>query len=123
MTTLMFAAMMMSHAIWWLAAWMTLDGLVLLTGYPVIMEWVERYVGSTRQGLAVGFMMLTSHIMGNLLIFVVQFALDVPTIALAIMGAAALCGTVLAWRLPDRITPLVRQPSTREDSVGALSSE
>ncbi|WP_273888976.1 MFS transporter [Rubrobacter naiadicus] len=123
MTTLMFAAMMMSHAIWWLAAWMTLDGLVLLTGYPVIMEWVERYVGSTRQGLAVGFMMLTSHIMGNLLIFVVQFALDVPTIALAIMGAAALCGTVLAWRLPDRITPLVRQPGTREDSVGALSSE
>lgn len=109
-TTLMFVAMLVSHAIWWLVVWMTLDGLVLLTGYPVIMDWVERYVGTARQGVAVGFMMLTSHIMGNALIFIVQAVLSHPAVAIAVMGAAALCGSVLAWRLPGTIVAMARQP-------------
>ncbi|MCL6517644.1 MFS transporter [Alicyclobacillus sp.] len=103
---LMFLAMLVSQRPLWLGVWMIATGFLLLTCFPVILEWTERYVGATRQGIAVGFMMLFSHLLGNALIFLVQALLARPMLAIALLAGACAVGEVVAWGLPANVRPM-----------------
>lgn len=89
-----------SQSVYWMAAWLLVDGFLLLAGFPILLDLVRRYVGLARQGTAVGVMMLTSHAAGLVVIFLVQLLLPYPAAAFLLMTAAALVGLGLALRLP-----------------------
>ena len=100
LTTWMFVAIMLWQSVIWIGAWMVLTGFFLLAGFPIIMEWTEHHVQPELQGIAVGFIMLTSHLGGIVLIFVIQFALKPPALALLVLTLASALGLWLTLRLP-----------------------
>ncbi|HET7522348.1 MAG TPA: MFS transporter [Bacillales bacterium] len=95
-----FAAIIAWQWIPWIAAWMVVDGFFLLAGFPIIMEWTEKHVGPRQQGIAVGLLMLTSHVGGIILIYAVQFLLSPPYAGLGVLLLANVIGILLVMRLP-----------------------
>lgn len=100
LTALTFAAIIAWQWVPWVAAWMVVCGFFLLAGFPIIMEWTEKHVGVKQQGIAVGLLMLTSHIGGIVLIYAVQLLLTPPFAALSVLSAASVIGMVLVMFLP-----------------------
>jgi len=97
-----FAAMAAFHNVFWLGAWMFVDGFVLLACLPVVLDWSEVHAGPERQGAAVGFLMMAGNLGGLVLVLVVQVAIGNPYVALGLMGVVALAGVPVAVRLPAR---------------------
>lgn len=99
-SALAFAAMAAFHNVFWLGAWMFIDGFVLLACLPVVLDWSEVHAGPERQGAAVGFLMMTGNLGGLVLVLVVQAVIGNPYLALGLMGVVALAGVPVALRLP-----------------------
>jgi len=100
LATWLFIAIMLWQSVVWIGIWMVLAGFFLLAGFPVIVEWAGHHVKPGLQGAAVGFIMLTSHTGGIILIFVIQMALKPPYLALSILAAATAVGLWLTLLLP-----------------------
>ena len=101
-SALAFAAMAAFHNVFWLGAWMFIDGFVLLACLPVVLDWSEVHAGSERQGAAVGFLMMAGNLGGLVLVLAVQVAIGNPYVALGLLGVVALLGVPVALRLPAR---------------------
>ncbi len=97
-----FAAMAAIHDVFWLGAWMFIDGLVLLASLPVVLDWSEIHAGPERQGAAVGFLMMAGNLGGLLLVLAVQPLLGNSYLALGLLALVALAGLPVVWRLPAR---------------------
>ncbi|WP_274436575.1 MFS transporter [Alicyclobacillus sp. ALC3] len=114
LTTWMLVAMMLWQSTLWIGLWMVVAGFFLLAGFPIILEWTGRQVAPGLQGIAVGFIMLTSHLGGIVLIFMIQFALKPANLAVALLAVASALGLWLTLRLPGR---RVRQTEHEEMST------
>ncbi|WP_164670047.1 MFS transporter [Virgibacillus doumboii] len=90
----------------WIAFWLIVDGFFLLAGFPIIMDWTEKHFGTSQQGTAVGFVMLTSHAGGIILIYLVKALLSPPSYALGLLVVVNILGILLAMQLPKREKPL-----------------
>lgn len=86
----------------WMMFWLIASGFFLLAGLPVIMDWIEKHFDVDKQGTAVGFVMLTSHVGGVLTIYIVSIFLTPASLALAILAALNLAGLFLARLLPKK---------------------
>jgi predicted MFS family arabinose efflux permease len=97
-----FAAMAAFHNVFWLGAWMFVDGFVLLACLPVVLDWSEVHAGPERQGAAVGFLMMAGNLGGLVLVLVTQALIGNPYLALGLMAVVGLAGLPVVLRLPAR---------------------
>jgi len=97
-----FAAMAAFHNVFWLGAWMFVDGFVLLACLPVVLDWSEVHAGPERQGAAVGFLMMAGNLGGLLLVLAVQPLLGNAYLALGLIALVGLAGVPVVLRLPAR---------------------
>jgi MFS family permease len=97
-----FTAMAAFHNVYWLGAWMFMDGLLLLASLPVVLDWSEIHAGPERQGAAVGFLMMAGNLCGLLLVLAVQPLIGNAYLALGLMAVVALVGLPVVLRLPAR---------------------
>jgi cyanate permease len=97
------AAIAWRHGLPWLAGWLFLAGFFLLSTLPVVLEWAEQHAGVSRQGSAVGFLMLLGNAGGLVLVLVVQSLIGEPYKPLLVLGVATLIGLPLALGLPARL--------------------
>ena len=96
------AAMAAFHNVFWLGAWMFIDGFVLLACLPVVLDWSEVHAGPERQGAAVGFLMMAGNLGGLLLVLAVQPLLGNAYLALGLIALVGLVGVPVVLRLPAR---------------------
>lgn len=101
-TAVAFTAIIFWQWVPWIAFWLIIDGFFLLAGFPIIMDWTEKHFGAGQQGTAVGFVMLTSHAGGIILIYLVQALLTPPYYALGLLVVVNILGVLLAVQLPKR---------------------
>jgi MFS family permease len=101
-STIAFAAMAAFHNVYWLGAWMFIDGFVLLACLPVVLDWSEVHAGPERQGAAVGFLMMAGNLGGLVLVLITQAVISNPYLALGLMAVVGLAGIPAALRLPAR---------------------
>jgi MFS family permease len=102
---LAFPAIALRHEPVWLGAWLFLEGLLLMSSLPVVLEWSEVHAGPERQGAAVGFLMMAGNLGGLVLVLAVQVVIGSPTLALGLLALFGVLGLPLALRLPRRISP------------------
>src|SRR5690625_2347437 len=69
---------------------------------PVIMDWTEKHFDVHQHGTAVGFVMLTSHAGGVVMIYVVKIFLTPASLALCLLAIISLSGLFLTRLLPKR---------------------
>ena len=81
----------------------SLAGFFLLSTLPVVLEWAEQHAGVSRQGSAVGFLMLLGNAGGLVLVLVLQSLIGEPYKPLLVLGVATLIGLPLALGLPARL--------------------
>jgi len=100
------AAAFIAIAIWqwipWIVLWLIASGFLLLAGLPVIMDWTEKHFDVHQHGTAVGFVMLTSHAGGVVMIYVVKIFLTPASLALCLLAIITLSGLFLTRLLPKR---------------------
>jgi MFS family permease len=101
-STVAFAAMAAFHNVYWLGAWMFIDGFVLLACLPVVLDWSEVHAGPERQGAAVGFLMMAGNLGGLVLVLITQAVIGNAYLALGLIAVVGLAGIPAALRLPAR---------------------
>jgi predicted MFS family arabinose efflux permease len=99
-STLAFAAIAIRHDTWWLAAWLFIDGVVLMACLPVVLDWSEVHSGPERAGSAAGFLLMAGNLGGVVLVAIDQVLIGNPVLAFAALGVVSLVAIPLAWRLP-----------------------
>ncbi len=99
-TGLTFAALAWQHSLWWSAAWLGLDGFLLLACLPVVLEWAQLHSGPEYQGAAVGFLMLAGNLGGLVLVVIAQVLLHNAYLPLLVLMVVALAGAGLSFGLP-----------------------
>lgn len=99
-TGLTFAALAWHHSRWWSAAWLGLDGFLLLACLPVVLEWAELHAGPQYQGFAVGFLMMAGNLGGLVLVVIAQILLHNAYLPLLVLTGFALAGAGLSFGLP-----------------------
>ncbi|MFB4168522.1 MFS transporter [Virgibacillus sp. JSM 102003] len=102
LNALTFSAIIFWQWIPWIAFWLIADGFFLLAGFPIIMDWTEKRFRASQQGTAIGFVMLTSHAGGIILIYLVKVLLSPPSLALGLLVFISILGMLLAIQLPKR---------------------
>jgi len=88
------------HNVIFIGVILAAEGLVLLAGLPVALDWSELHTGPERAGAAAGFLLLAGNLGGVVLVLIVQFLIGNPYLALVALSVAALPGLALAARLP-----------------------
>jgi len=109
LTAVCYIAIAVHHGFAWIAPWLFMDGLMLMTSLPVTLDWSELHAGPERQGGAVGFLLLAGNLGGVVLSLVAQVFINnhyLPLIALAVAGAV---GLALTTRLPARVSGSVSE--------------
>lgn len=101
-----FSAIIIWQWVPWIAFWLIADGFFLLAGFPIIMDWTEKQFRPSQLGTAIGFVMLTSHAGGILLIYLVKVLLSPPSLALGLLVFISILGMLLAVKLPKRQKPI-----------------
>jgi len=100
------ASTFIAIAIWqwipWIIFWLIASGFLLLAGLPVIMDWTEKHFEPHQHGTAVGFVMLSSHAGGVIMIYVVKIFLTPASLALSILAVITLSGLFLTRLVPKR---------------------
>jgi predicted MFS family arabinose efflux permease len=79
---------------------LAVEGLVLLAGLPVALDWSELHAGPERAGAAAGFLLLAGNLGGVVLVLIVQLLIGNPYLALGALSAVAVPGLALIARLP-----------------------
>ncbi len=87
------------------------EGLVLLAGLPVALDWSELHAGPERAGAAAGFLLLAGNLGGVVLVLIVQVLIGNPYLALGALSAVAVPGLWLVARLPARACAAPGQPA------------
>jgi hypothetical protein len=103
------------HALPVVTVVLAVEGLLLLAGLPVCLEWSQLRAGPALAGTAASVLFLAGNLGGVVLVLVVQALIGHPTAALLALGAAALPALALALMLPAGPEPSV--PARR--SAGA----
>lgn len=101
-----FIALALWQAIPWVILWFVATGFLLLAGLPVVMDWAEIHFDVSQQGTAVGFLMLTSHVGGVIMIYIVKIFLSPPYLALGLLALITLSGLLLTRLLPKHENPV-----------------
>lgn len=99
-TALTFIAIALWQWVPWIVIWMLFAGFFLLAGLPVIMDWTEKHFAEHQLGTAVGFIMLTSHAGGVVLIYLIKIFLEPASLALTLLAIITLSGLLLTKLLP-----------------------
>ena len=99
-TVLTFPAIAAVHHAVFIGGALALEGLVLLAGLPVALDWSELHAGPERAGAAAGFLLLAGNLGGVVLVLIVQVLIGNPYLALGALAVAALPGLALAAGLP-----------------------
>jgi predicted MFS family arabinose efflux permease len=102
-TVVCYVAIAAHHGFAWIAPWLFVDGLMLMTSLPVTLDWSELHAGPERQGGAVGFLLLAGNLGGVVLSLIAQAFISGPYLPLIAMAVVALLGMLLATRLPARV--------------------
>ncbi len=110
LNALTFSAIIIWQWVPWIAFWLIADGFFLLAGFPIIMDWTEKQFKASQQGTAIGFVMLTSHAGGIILIYLVKVLLSPPSLALGLLVFISILGMLLAIQLPKRQEPATEVP-------------
>ncbi|MGP4108179.1 MFS transporter [Virgibacillus sp. L01] len=110
LNALTFSAIIIWQWVPWIAFWLIADGFFLLAGFPIIMDWTEKQFKASQQGTAIGFVMLTSHAGGIILIYLVKILLSPPSLALGLLVFISILGMLLAIQLPKRQEPATEVP-------------
>lgn len=105
-TLVVTASAFIAIAVWqwipWIVLWLVGAGFLLLAGLPVIMDWTEKHFAEHQLGTAVGFVMLTSHAGGVVMIYIIKVFLNPPSLALVLLALITLSGLLLTRLLPKR---------------------
>lgn len=101
-TGLMFLAIPFWQNIPWIIFWLIISGFFLLAGLPVIMDWTEKHFDSSQHGTAVGFVMLSSHVGGVIMIYLVQLLMTPAYVAFLTLAVITFSGLLLTRLLPKR---------------------
>jgi predicted MFS family arabinose efflux permease len=101
-TVLAFPAIAVLHNVVVVGGVLAVEGLLLLAGLPVALDWSELHAGPERAGAAAGFLLLAGNLGGVVLVLIVQALIGNPYLALGALSVAALPGLALAARLPAR---------------------
>lgn len=99
---LVFPAIALRHDIGWLGAWLFLEGLLLMSSLPVVLDWSEVHAGPERQGAAVGFLMMAGNLGGLVLVLAAQALIGNPYLTLGLLALVGVAGLPLALSLPGR---------------------
>jgi predicted MFS family arabinose efflux permease len=103
-SVLAFIAMALVHTVFWIGAWLFIDGFLLLASLPVVLDWSEIHAGPERQGAAVGFLMMAGNLGGLVLVLATQVVIGNAYLALGLLVVVAIAGIPVALRLPARAT-------------------
>lgn len=94
-------------AIWqnliWVSGWLILDGFLLLPAWPIIFEWIEKFIQHKSQGQITGFIMLIGHIFAIMVLIAVGEIIALPYYALIFLAAVAIIGFGLTFGLPRKV--------------------
>ncbi len=101
-SALAFIAVALVHNVFWIGAWMFIDGFLLLASLPVVLEWSEIHAGPERQGAAVGFLMMAGNLGGLVLVLATQVVIGNAYVALGLLVVVAIAGIPVVLRLPAR---------------------
>lgn len=112
LSAISFGMLALVHAVPWSAAWLALEGFVLLACLPVVLDWAEVHAGGGGQGAAVGFLMLAGNLGGLVYVLVAQIVIGSPYLVLGLLAASSLAGVPVALRLPLRGRDRVAGPES-----------
>jgi predicted MFS family arabinose efflux permease len=99
-TTLVFLTLAFTHNLVLIAVALVLEGFVLLAGLPIALEWSEIHAGPDRAGAAAGFLLCAGNLGGAVLVLLLEFLIDEPTLAFGALSLIAVPGLLLVARLP-----------------------
>jgi predicted MFS family arabinose efflux permease len=116
-TVLTFPAIAAVHHVVFIGVALALEGLVLLAGLPVALDWSELHAGPERAGAATGFLLLAGNLGGVVLVLIVQVLIGNPYLALGALAAAALPGLALAAGLPAHGAAVAGQGAGADQGV------
>lgn len=94
-------------AIWqnlaWVSIWLIVDGFLLLSAWPIVFEWIEKFVHRGSQGQSTGLVMLIGHIFAIAVLVIVGEMISLPFLALAFLAAVAIVGFIMALGMPKKL--------------------
>jgi predicted MFS family arabinose efflux permease len=100
------AATFFAIAVWqnliWISIWLIIDGFLLLSAWPIVFEWIEKFVQPRYQGQSTGLIMLVGHIFAIAVVVAMGEIIFIPNYALAFLAVVALIGFVLTFGLPRK---------------------
>jgi predicted MFS family arabinose efflux permease len=105
LSVVVFTALAVRHDIAWYAAWLFLEGLVLMASLPVVLDWSELHAGAERQGASAGFLLMSGNLGGLVLPGLVQAVLGNSVLPFVVLAVAALIGVPATLRLPAGVRP------------------
>lgn len=98
-----FLAVALYHEVLWVSAWLILDGFLLLSAWPIIFEWIQKFFKQDEQGQVTGFIMLIGHAFGIGVLVAMGEFISLPRISLAFLTVVALIGLILTYSLPRNV--------------------
>jgi len=102
-TALTFLAIAIWQNVVWVSGWLILDGFFLLSAWPIIFEWIEKFIQHKSQGQITGFIMLIGHIFAILVLVTVGQIISLPYYTLIFLAAVAMIGFILTFGLPRKV--------------------
>lgn len=107
LTTVVTAATFLSvalyHNVIWVSAWLILDGFLLLSAWPIIFEWIQKFFKPGEQGQVTGFIMLIGHAFGIGVLVAMGEFISLPRISLIFLTVVAIVGFALTFGIPRNV--------------------
>lgn len=98
-----FLAVALYHDVFWVSAWLILDGFLLLSAWPIIFEWIQKFFKPKEQGQVTGFIMLIGHAFGIGVLVTMGEFISLPRISLLFLTAVAIVGLILTFGIPRNV--------------------
>lgn len=98
-----FLAVALYHNVIWVSAWLILDGFLLLSAWPIIFEWIQKFFKPEEQGQVTGFIMLIGHAFGIGVLVTMGEFISFPRISLIFLTVVALVGLALTFGMPREV--------------------
>ena len=102
-TAVAFIAIAIWQNIIWVSIWLIVDGFLLLSAWPIVFEWIEKFFHEKSQGQITGFVMLVGHIFAIMVLVITGEIISLPYYALAFLAAVAAIGFVLTFAMPKKV--------------------